>query len=391
MTQTQQLLPPRGRLNNTQDSETRTEEELFDLALGAAEGKRLDAEDALALYEQADLALLGMAARKRKAAMKGGDTHATFVVDRIVSYTNACNAYCTFCAFYRPPGHEETYTWSKETILEKIDELVAIGGTQAMLQGGLNPELGLSWYTDIFRAIKDRHPGVTLHSLTATEVHHLTKTDDLSHREVLEALREAGWDSLPGGGAEILVDRVRKKVSPLKNSTHVWVEVHGLCHELGIPSTATMTYGHKETNRERIEHLQLIRDMQDTALARDNGGRFTAFIPWSIAPMGTAIEGKIEVATGQEYLRTQAISRLFLDNIENTQAGWLTNGPKLAQVALDFGANDFGGILMEEAVVSATGLKPELPIERIKRYIRGTGRIPAQRDTYYNLLRTFED
>ncbi|MBW3583609.1 MAG: dehypoxanthine futalosine cyclase [Euryarchaeota archaeon] len=380
------LLPPRGRLNREQESEDRTEEEVYELAVSAANGKRLTPEEALALYEQADLHLLGRAATKRKAVVKD-DRYATYVIDRNVSYTNACNAYCTFCAFYRPPGDKDVWVWDIDTILKKVDELVEIGGTQVMLQGGLNPDLRLDYYETVFRAIKDRHPHVALHSLTATEVDFLARQEDTSHRAIIEALRKAGWDSLPGGGAEILVERVRKKVSPLKNTGQVWQDVHSLCHSLGIRTTATMTYGHMETNAERIEHLRIVRDMQDKAIEADTGGSFTAMIPWSMAPSGTKLEGRIEVATGQEYLRTQAICRLFLDNVDNLQAGWLTNGPKLAQLALDFGANDFGGILMEEQVVSATGLKPELSIGEIVSYIEQTGRIAAQRDTYYTHLK----
>lgn len=383
------LVPARGRLNRFQESTERTEDELFDLAVGASQGKRLNADDALALYEQADLHLLGRAAKLRTDAVK--DTrYGTFVIDRIISYTNACVAYCTFCAFYRPPGHDEVWLHSVDEVVQKVDELVAIGGTQVMLQGGLNPDLGISYYEDCFRAIKDRHPGVTIHSLTATEVKFIADQENMSIRDTLAALRKAGLDSLPGGGAEILVDEVRQKVSPLKNDTGVWVDTMRTCHEMGIRSTATMTYGHMETNTQRIEHLQVLRDIQDRAHELDTGGMFTALIPWSMSPSGTKIEGRIETATGQEYLRTMAIGRLFLDNVENVQAGWITNGPKLAQVAMDFGANDFGGVLMEEQVVSATGLDSNIETSTIINYIRQTGRIPAQRDTYYNVIKTFE-
>lgn len=384
------LLPPRGRLNRHQDSTDRTDEELYDLAVGAAQGKRLSVDDALALYEQADLHLLGRAARKRADAVR--DTrYGTFVVDRIISYTNACVAYCTFCAFYRPPGHSEVWLHSVDEVVQKVDELVAIGGTQVMMQGGLNPELGLSYYEDCFRAIKDKHPQVTIHSLTATEVNFIAQQEDMSIRDTLLALRKAGLDSLPGGGAEILIDSVRQKVSPLKNNTQVWVDTMETCHDIGMRSTATMTYGHMETNRQRIEHLDILRRTQDRAHDLDTGGEFTALIPWSMSPSGTKLEGRIETATGQEYLRTMAIGRLFLDNFENVQAGWITNGPKLAQVAMDFGANDFGGVLMEEQVVSATGLDSTITSGQIIDYIRQTGRIPAQRDTYYNVIRTFSD
>ncbi|HXE72225.1 MAG TPA: CofH family radical SAM protein, partial [Candidatus Nitrosotenuis sp.] len=286
---------------------------------------------------------------------------------------------CKFCAFYRPPGHPEAYLRPKEEIFAKIDEMLAVGGTTLMLQGGHHPELKIDYYEDLFSSIKARYPDLYLHSLTASEVDHIATVSGLSLEETLRRLRQAGLDSLPGGGAEILVDEVRRRVSPLKISAARWLEVHETAHRLGIESTATMVFGFGETMAQRIEHLERLRQLQDRT------GGFRSFIHWSLTTEHTAMRRTIPPG-GVEYLRVLAIARLYLDNFKHIHSGWVTEGAKLAQLALAFGADDLGSVLMEELVISATGVAYQYNAEQIISMIRGAGRIPAQRNSRYEIL-----
>jgi cyclic dehypoxanthinyl futalosine synthase len=343
-------------------------------------GGRMTLEEGIRLHEEADLVALGCAADQVRRRLHPSSL-GTFVVDRNINYTNACVADCSFCAFYRPPRHPEAYRLPLEEILRRVGELVAIGGTQVLFQGGLDPSLPLSYYEGLCRAVKARYPEVHLHSFSAPEIDTITQVSSKGYHEVLEALRAAGLDSLPGGGAEILVERVRRAVSPKKLSAEGWLKVHRAAHEVGLKTTATMTYGMVETAGERVEHLLRLRELQDQT------GGFRAFIPWSFQRGHTVLD--CPPAGGMEYLRIIALSRLFLDNIPHLQAGWVTEGPKLAQLAMSFGADDFGGILMDEVVVGATGMVYRVDQKEMIRLIRGAGRVPAQRSTKYEILRLF--
>ena len=348
----------------------------------AAAGKRLSPEEALQVYEQAPLRLLGSVADGIRKQLHP-DNLGTFVVDRNINYTNACVADCSFCAFYRRPGHPESYRLPIEEILRRVEELIALGGTQVLLQGGLDPSLPLSYYEQMCRAIKAQYPQIHLHSFSAPEIGMMAQVSGKSFREVLEALKSAGLDSMPGGGAEILVERVRQNVSPKKLSADGWFEIHRAAHEAGFKTTCTMTYGMGETPAERVEHLIRLRDLQDKT------GGFRAFIPWSFRRGHTVLD--LPPAGGMEYLQIIALARLVLDNVRNIQAGWVTEGPKLAQLALSFGADDFGGILVDEVVVGATGMIYRINPEEAVRLIRGAGRIPAQRNTKYEILYVYRN
>ncbi len=348
----------------------------------AYEGKRISAAEALLLFD-ANLLELGMVADHCRKRFHSEEI-VTFIIDRNINYTNTCITYCKFCTFYRPPGEAEgAWFYSNDEIFEKIEELVSIGGTQVLLQGGHHPKITLEYYTTLLREIKKRFP-VHIHSFSAPEIEHLSRVSRKPVREVLIALREAGLDSVPGGGAEILVNRVKEIVSPLKTTTEKWLEIHETIHGLGMRSTATMMFGTVETLAERIEHFERVRDLQDRT------GGFTAFIPWSFCSGKTELEGKIEEAGGEDYLRTLAIARIYLDNISNIPTGWVTEGYKVGQTGLSFGANDFGGILMEEKVISATGTAYKMAIDQALSLIRRAGKTPAQRNTMYEVLRTFE-
>jgi len=348
----------------------------------AYDGKRLDREEALSLYE-ANLLELGMVADHCRKKFHPDET-VTFVIDRNINYTNVCVTYCKFCAFYRPPNVSEgAWFYTNEEIFQKIQELVDIGGTQVLLQGGHHPKITLEYYTDLLREIKKRF-NVHIHSFSAPEIEHLSRVSRKPIREILVALRSAGLNSVPGGGAEILVDRVKKVISPLKTTSEKWIEIHETIHSLGMRSTATMMFGTVETREERLVHLEKVRDLQE----KTSG--FTAFIPWSFCPDKTELEGEVEEASGEEYLRTLAISRIYLDNISNIPTGWVTEGYKVGQLGLFFGANDFGGILMEEKVIAATGVAYQMAVDQAMSLIRKAGKIPAQRNTMYEVLRTFE-
>jgi cyclic dehypoxanthinyl futalosine synthase len=307
----------------------------------------------------------------------------TFVIDTNINYTNVCTSKCKFCAFYAKSGKE--YVLRKEEILSKIAHALGYGATQIMLQGGMNPELGIEWFEDLFSEIKKKFPEVHLHSLSPPEIVYLSKLENISIREILERLNDAGLDSLPGGGAEILVDRVRAKISPNKCKSEEWLSVMRTAHELGMRTTATMMFGHIETNEDIVEHLFRIRDLQSKT------GGFTAFIPWTFQPGKTKLQTVVKKPVSfSRYLQILAISRIILNNIRNIQASWLTQGLGVSVLSLFFGANDFGGVMLEENVLRATG-KEIVParVEDIVRAVKAAGRPVAQRDTYYKILRRF--
>lgn len=341
------------------------------------EGRRLTPEDGEALL-QGDLFRLGAAADavRRRLHPEG---YVTFIRDRIINYTNVCITYCKFCAFYRPPGHGEAYVRPKEEIFRKIDEMERVGGTTVFLQGGHNPDLRIDYYEDLFSSVKARYPHLYLHSLAASEIDHIAGVSGLTLEETLRRLNQAGLDSLPGGGAELLVDEVRKRVSPLKISAERWLEVHETAHRFGMESTATMVFGFGETMAQRIEHLERLRQLQDRT------GGFRSFIHWSLTTNHTALRRTIPPG-GVEYLRVLALARLYLDNFRHLHSGWVTEGAKLAQVALSFGADDLGSVLMEELVISATGVAYAYNSEQFVQLIRGAGRIPAVRNSKYEVL-----
>lgn len=345
----------------------------------AVDGERLSGEEGQQLYYEADLLSLGRAADLVRRRLHP-ENIVTFVVDRNINYTNVCQSGCLFCAFYRREGDPEAYLLTHEEILAKIEELVAQGGTQVLIQGGLHPRLGLDYFTTLFREIKARFP-VHIHSLSPPEIVHLARREGLSVREVLRQLKASGLDSLPGGGAEILVNRVRQVVSPRKIIWQEWVAVMVTAFELGMFGSATMMFGAVESPADRVQHILRIREVQDKT------GGFTAFIPWAYQPGNTALGGKPVPVV--EYLRVLALSRLLLDNVRNIQASWVTQGAKVGQVALAFGANDFGGTMLEENVVRAAGACHRVSPGEILRVIRDAGFVPAQRTTDYRIIRTF--
>jgi cyclic dehypoxanthinyl futalosine synthase len=302
----------------------------------------------------------------------------TYIIDRNINYTNFCTEYCSFCAFYRPLGHAEGYVLDRETILAKVGETVALGGTGILMQGGLNPDLKIEWYEDLLRAIKAKYPEVWLHCFSAPEIWCIAEASGLSLGETIIRLRDAGLGSIPGGGAEILDDEVRKRISRLKCTTQEWIDVHLTAHRLGMQTTATMMFGCGETLEQRVAHLEAVRRIQD-----ETGG-FTAFIPWTFQPENTSLGRSVkEEATGVEYLKTLAVARLYLPDIPNVQSSWVTQGLKTCQVGLRFGANDVGSIMIEENVVSAAGTRNRASEEELRRLIRDAGFVPKQRDTLY--------
>ncbi len=332
--------------------------------------------EALDLLRSDDLVGLGMAADAvRKKLHPEGVV--SYIIDRNINYTNFCTEYCTFCAFYRPMGHPEGYVLPKEEIFRKIQETIDLGGTGVLMQGGLHAELKIEWYEDLFREIKRRFR-IHLHCLSAPEVANIAEVSGLSIRDAIARLRDAGLDSIPGGGAEILDDEVRHRISRLKCGTAEWVEVHRQAHRLGMRTTATMMFGCGETLDQRLNHLEVVRNLQE-----ETGG-FTAFIPWTFQRANTSLGRFVKQEAGAvEYLKTLAVSRLYLENIENVQASWVTQGLKTCQVALRFGGNDVGSIMIEENVVSAAGAHHRASEEELRRIIRDAGFIPRQRDTLY--------
>jgi cyclic dehypoxanthinyl futalosine synthase len=342
-------------------------------------GERISPDEAVELFGW-DLVELGRAADHRTGLASPGN-RIGFIIDRIINFTNVCEARCLFCAFHARAGQIEPYELSLDEIMRKVDELAAAGGTQVMLQGGLHPDLRLNSYVSMVRAVRERHPGICLHSFSPAELVHLSGKENLTVDEVISILRDAGLDSVPGA-SDLLVDRIRRTVSPRKLSRDQWCGVMDSLARHGMKSSATMTYGMGETLEERAHHLETVRTVQDRT------GIIRAFIPWSFSPAHTGME-HIQPASGMDYLKTVAVSRIFLDNITYIQAGWLTEGMKLAQVALAMGANDMGGVLTEEVVVKATGVGTKTNMNELIDIIRDAGKVPVQRDSDYRGLRTF--
>ena len=342
---------------------------------------RLGDAEALRLLEQGDLLELGLRADEARRRYHPGDD-VTFIVDRNINYTNVCVSGCRFCAFYRAAGSPDAYVLTPDEVYRKVEETLALGGTAVMMQGGLHPDLDITWFERLFRGVKERYP-VHIHSLSPPEVAHIASRGGLTIRETLQRLRAAGLDSLPGGGAEVLVDRVRSAISPHKISADEWLGVMREAHILGMPSTATMMFGSLDAPQERVDHLRRIRDLQD-----ETGG-FTAFIPWSFQAGNTQLQAGHIPATGYDYLRMLAVSRIYLDNVPNIQASWVTQGLKLGQVALAFGANDMGSTMIEENVVRAAGVSHSVSVEQMVNAVRAAGRVPVQRDTLYREVRRY--
>ena len=339
---------------------------------------RMTDGEALELLRSRDFLGVGARAHEVRERLVPGPL-ATYIIDRNINYTNVCVSGCRFCAFHCKPGDAGAYVLSREEIHDKIRETLDLGGTAIMMQGGLHPDLDIAYFEGLFRSIKERFD-ITIHSLSAPEIVHIARVSDLPVSEVLRRLKAAGLDSLPGGGAEILVDRIREQVAPGKANTREWLGVMREAHRQGIPGTATMMFGSVESLEDRIEHLRAIRDLQD-----ETGG-FRAFIPWSFQSGRTALEGSTQQATGVDYLMTLAVSRLYLDNVPHIQASWVTQGLKLGQVALRFGADDLGSTMIEENVVSATGLTVGANQDDLVRAIQDAGFLPAQRRTDYTLV-----
>lgn len=337
---------------------------------------RISSDECLELLKSSDLFLLGRLANDLRLSSSPADK-VTYVVDRNINFTNICVSECTFCAFYKNPESKEGYVLSDEEIFRKIEEAVKAGATQILMQGGLNPSLSIDYYEGLLRKIKNRF-SVHIHSFSPPEIVFIAKTSEIEVKEVLLRLRDAGLDTIPGGGAEILVDRVRQEISPHKCNAGDWLDVMRRAHKIGIGSTATMMFGHVESLEERVAHLLKIRELQD-----ETGG-FRAFIPWTFQWENTKI-GKV-TTSAIEYLKTVAISRIFLDNIKNIQASWVTQGPKISQLSLMFGANDFGGTMMEENVVRMAGASFRMTEKEIIELIKHAGFVPARRDTNYNVL-----
>jgi cyclic dehypoxanthinyl futalosine synthase len=334
-------------------------------------------QEAIDTFASDDLIGIGMAADalRRKLHPEGV---VTYIIDRNINYTNFCTEYCSFCAFYRPMGHAEGYILPKETIFGKIQETVDLGGTGVLMQGGLHPELKIEWYEDLLRSIKRRFPKVHMHCFSSPEIQNIARVSGLSLRDTIARLRDAGLDSIPGGGAEILDDAVRHRISRLKCTTQEWIDVHLTAHKLGMRTTATMMFGCGETIEQRVNHLETVRRIQE-----ETGG-FTAFIPWSFQRENTSLGRFVkQEATAVEYLKTLAISRIYLENILNVQSSWVTQGLKTCQLGLRFGGNDVGSIMIEENVVSAAGARHQASEEELRRIIRNAGFIPKQRDTLY--------
>ena len=353
-----------------------------DLAAKVRAGGRLDRAEALELYTRAPTPLLGRLADEVRARKHPGNV-VTYIIDRNVNYTNVCIARCSFCAFYRPVGSAEGYVLGFEEIYRKIDETIALGGGQLLLQGGHNPDLPLAWYEDLFRSVKRRYPTFRLHALSPPEIIHLSRLSRLTVPQVIDRLVDCGLDSIPGGGAEILVDRVRKLLNCYSKATaDEWLDVMRHAHRAGLRTTATMMYGTVETVEERLEHLFRLRELQDEHGIGGAAG-FTAFITWSYQPEHTELGG-VE-ASGVEYLRTLAVARLVLDNFDNLQASWVTQGGKVGQLSLAFGANDMGSVMIEENVVRAAGASYCMDEIEIVRNIENAGFTARRRNMHYDV------
>ena len=315
---------------------------------------------------------------KKEAYGGTGNQIVTYIVDRNINYTNVCNVYCKFCAFYRTETDPDAYTISLGELDKKIEETLELGGTQILMQGGHHPKIGMDWYLNLLSHIKTKFPNINIHAFSPSEFVHFREVFGMSLKDILQSFKQAGLGSIPGGGGEILVDRVRQRISPLKAMTDEWLEVMDTAHRLGLSSSATMMFGHVETIEDRIEHLERIRLQQDTS------GGFTAFIAWTFQAENTHL--KAPTVGASEYLRTQALSRIYLDNISNIQSSWVTQGLEVGQVALQFGANDLGSIMLEENVVSQAGATYRMTVQDMKRLISDLGLEPRQRDNWYRLL-----
>jgi len=355
---------------------------IYDTSVDKIQGKVLDGvritpEEAVRLYRTSTLPELGAladAVRQRKHP----DPVVTYIIDRNINYTNICNVYCTFCAFMREERDDDSYVLTPEEVGEKIKELVAIGGVQILMQGGHHPKLGIDYYLDLLQYIRANFPQVNIHGFSPPEFNHFAEVFKLPVEEVVRRFKDAGLGSIPGGGGEILVDRVRKRISPLKCMSDEWLRVMEIAHGLGLNSSATMMFGHVETIEDRVEHLHRLRELQD----RTHG--FTAFICWTFQAEHTRL--KAPPVGSHEYLRMQALARIFLDNFDNVQASWVTQGPQIGQIALQYGANDFGSVMMEENVVSQAGATFRIDEETMKRLIRELGYEPHRRNNWYRLL-----
>lgn len=345
----------------------------------AARGERLDLAEGIFLHDNADVMALGRAADARRQALHP-ERKVTYIIDRNVNYTNVCVTRCKFCNFYVPPTAKQgKYTLTREQLAQKFQETLDLGGVQILLQGGLNPDLGIEWYEDFFRWAKAKFPALHMHALSPTEVIHIAQLEDMSVHEVLVRLQAAGMDSLPGGGAEILDDEIRNRISPFKNTAEEWLGVMREAHKLGMKTTATMVFGFQETSEHRLLHMDRIRELQD-----ETGG-FTAFITWPFQADGTRLKLRDDTSAMQ-YLRVQAIARLYLDNVPNIQVSWPTLGPEIGELALRFGANDFGSVMIEENVVSQAGAHFMMTAEQIERHVRLAGFEPQRRNQRYELL-----
>ena len=347
------------------------------------EGQRMNAAETAQLY-QLPLEVLGSLAHRRRELAKAeaydgrGNEIITYNVDRNINYTNVCNVYCKFCAFYRTAKDEDAYVITKEELDQKIEETVALGGNQILMQGGHHPSLTLDWYLDMLSHMKKEFPQVNIHAFSPSEFIHFQKVFNLPMEDLLRQFKEAGLGSIPGGGGEILVDRVRQRIAPLKAMSDEWLGVMDVAHRMGLNSSATMMFGHVETLEDRIEHLERVRAQQDAT------GGFTAFIAWTFQPENTRLKAKTVGA--HEYLRMQALSRIYLDNIPNIQSSWVTQGLEVGQVALTYGANDLGSIMIEENVVSKAGTTFQMTVEDMHRLIQDLGYEPRQRNNWYQLV-----
>ena len=356
---------------------------LDDLSQKAWEGQRIDRSEALRLC-RLPLEELGALAHRRRELAKArayngrGNEIVTYIVDRNINYTNVCNVYCRFCAFYRTEKDDDAYVITHEEMDRKIEETLAHGGTQILLQGGHHPKLTLQWYLDLLSHIKARFPTINIHGFSPPEFIHFQKVFNLPVEEIIKKFVAAGLGSIPGGGAEILVDRVRQRVAPLKATTDEWLGVMDTAHRLGLRTTATMMFGHVETVEDRIEHLDRVRAQQDKSKG------FTAFICWTFQPENTTL--RAPTVGAHEYLRTQALARIYLDNFENVQSSWVTQGPEIGQIALKFGANDLGSIMLEENVVRQAGASFRMSVADMHRLIQDLGYEPRQRDNWYRLV-----
>jgi cyclic dehypoxanthinyl futalosine synthase len=345
-------------------------------------GERLSQDDARALY-RLPLEQIGALADRRRAAVTDPAV-VTYIIDRNINYTNVCDVYCKFCAFYRVEKDSDAYVISFDELDQKLDELTAIGGVQILMQGGHHPSLGIDWYLALLAHIRAKYPHINIHGFSPPEFNHFAEVFKMPLRQVISEFKAAGLGSIPGGGGEILVDRVRQRIAPLKCMSDQWLEVMAIAHELGLNSSATMMFGHVETLDDRLEHLQRLRDQQDAT------GGFTAFICWTFQPgrnrAGSIMLPGVKPLGSAEYLRMQALSRCFLDNFPNVQSSWVTQGPKIGQLALKYGANDFGSVMMEENVVSAAGTSFRLAKGEIETLITDAGYTPRRRDNWYQLL-----